>query len=558
MSVVEKYSPEVGELEAIESNNLYVFASEFSSVLYNELRTGVEMLGTSFRKGVPKIAKGAAFIALSATSGLLIAERNSVDTTLEPHNAKALLTTDGYITADVGGLGSFRKNIEDTPLSFGAKVVIKEVPIAQDGQTEPTERVDLSTESFLESREFNDLKQYLSLFGDPEVQGKNIGEDLRNHYLRWTGLSALVLATGASLFPKKLREEFYNQLDLKTFYKLSVLGILALPLIPQQPNTPKSDGWVKVSSQYDGTPLQGLEIKGEFLRVLVNKYGVEVADYLEEIDQFYSTVEKNLEKAAKVTPLLGSREEDTEYINVLSISDTHCNQFTGRPLRIVTKLSKASVGLANGDLGVSASPWEQMCYDILDDLPDDVGLALANHDYEKVQELVRKRGVTIGNGKINTIGGLPVLSYPDPRKSVFGQGTVYRSNETMEDISEKLALTACASNTKPILQVPLREMAARAVAQGCTDVVFAGDTHNQRIKAISRPANKDAIEFTVGTTSGAGKNQPTFGLPEKIMTWVHVQFEERDDQYIVRAYQEVMIDHKTAEVSIGSIVAVDE
>ena len=459
-------------------------------------------------------AKAAIYAGLGLSGGVMLSTIVPTEVPFGPGTAKATVTTDGMATLDGGVIGGARKPVDGPefgPISLGLKVRANEIPqIREANKNDQLTRLSISTlfDDFSET----DVKRYGELYRSVSTQGDEITKEVRDHTLRLSLVSGLACVALYEIPGKRGRKHIKDALwSPKPFL---ILGLLGASLYNAWPVTTEYN-WQKVSTEYDGTYLEGAEVSGAPVTELINNFGQKIMRYVRVTDEFYDSVLQDAKDELPNELLLGQRPEDADDIVFLFFTDNHCNTGTPKTLAEIANTAGISLALDGGDTVMSGTGYEKYCVQQELRPLKRKGIRLVqapgNHDSETIEGILSIYGAKVLNGSVIEAGGLYILGDSDPRRSQLGQGIEYKGNETIPDLGHRLADIACASDKPVVLLVHDPRAANEAIQRGCVATSLSGHTHVPRIRSTISDSGIITNQITSGTAGGAKESQLTYG-----------------------------------------------
>ncbi|NMR19335.1 metallophosphoesterase [Cellulomonas fimi] len=469
------------------------------------------------------VALGLLALAVSLVFGLTTA---SVRLGLGPHEARYDVTTDDTITLDVGPLGTLQID-SPLPLTLGARVTVKEIP-ADVRAVDPVRTLAALS---------GDLQGYVQFFSGPEATIADATRALvTNALLRTGGAFVLLVVAGvgsSALLGPTRRSELATALAP---HRRAVIGggLLAVAVVVTTvssvaPSELRQTGR-PASSVFDGTPLEGARITGRLAGV-IDTYGGQVVEAYQASQAFYEAADDALvaawEERAEgtrarvaaqerllVQPDDGSTPTETadvvEPVVMVLVSDLHCNVGMAPLIRSLAELSGAQLVLDAGDTTVNGTAVEQYCATTFARaVPEGATMVAANGNHDSTQTAAQQRraGVVVLDGEVVTVAGVRILGDSDPNETRVGGGTRLGGEETVAEVGERLAETACDDGDVDVLLTHLPRVGDAALESGCVPVQLAGHTHRQ-----SGPAPVgEGLRLVSGSTAGATAGAPTVG-----------------------------------------------
>lgn len=474
--------------------------------------------------------KLAALGCVSVASGLASAFLVPAETSFGPHEAEVELTIDGNATFDLGPIGSIIKPF-DNSYGFGTRITIGEVPM--DGQ------------------ESIDVEEYARVLSNFEGDVDAVKADLLSHAAKFGvyGGAGSVLLYG--LVGARRRKELIDKLD-GARPKAGIIGMASLNIVTAAcvgvASVSSASELVAVDSTFADTPLEGTYLTGGLLPEIINTYGRDVMDRLRENDDFYDEVVANLGVAYEESQTL---ESHRDYPTMLFYTDLHCNVGMSRVIGEAARLSGAAIVADGGDTTMGGTAYEEFCINILGgELPRSKRVVSnGNHDGHETEQQMRRNDFSVLSGETIELEGLRMLGDDDPMRSDFGVTIHQEREETLQQLSERLADTACADERGvDILLVHQQEAAQESLERGCVNTVLSGHTHSEEITTELGVYGNTVFQLVGNNASGAKRERPSLGPIETSATLYSIRFSK--DTGKILAYQTITI-NPDASVVIG-------
>lgn len=453
--------------------------------------------------------KGGLAVSSGLMSGNLLATVWSTEVPFGPGTAQATLSFDGQTTLD-GGVSAARKELPEQfgvgPLKLGATLRLNEIPTLPDEQDDGNE--------LFGSQDERRAQEYAELYRSVDNDAEDIARKLSEHVLMLSGLSAVVIAGSYTAIGSKNRRLILQQTKEKPLAPLIAVGAL-LYAAGQLPSAPVRD-WQAVSTEYDGTALEGLEISGAPAQEIINRYGERILRYIRETDEFYEEALQNSERALNLRLLLGQRVKDNDSKVIIFFTDNHCNMGMPKIIANTGRLAAADYAFDPGDSSFTGSKYETRCVKAETQAFNNADIPLVwvggNHDSADIGNAFERRGALVLDGSVEELAsGLFVVGDADPRSSQFMQGIQSRGNKTIASLADDVAEIACDPEATPVVLIHDAKAAKRAIEEDCADLALVGHTHNKKIEEVVRTDGTSGFIITGGSSGGAKENQLTYG-----------------------------------------------
>lgn len=423
-------------------------------------------------------------------------------TTFGPHKAEVRPILSNNVELDFGALGSIIEPVK-WPGDIGAHIDLQEIPISSGDNLD---KADFTEE---------DINNYARLFADYNTDADKARLKVIKHSLKFGALGDGVVLGLFFLLGKKRREELTQEakqiLSNKTVAVAVAGGLLLAPFAIDSQATNASDKAVRVNSVFDGTTLQGASIEGRLLQVIINKYGAQILERIDENNAFYDKVLTNLKAEAENSEIL---QTDKNSDILLYYTDLHCNVGMAEVIGKLSHVYNASILASGGDETISGLEIEGKCVQVLSDHVNDaseVGVT-GNHDSNKTGEQLQKAGFTVLNGNVVKVDGLHFLGDADPRRSDFGQPIRQNRAETAEAMGQRLADIACADpEGVDVLIVHDPKAAQETMANGCAKIALNGHLHVEHTSVHDAPNKQQVLDINGASAGGAKNGSTTLG-----------------------------------------------
>lgn len=478
-----------------------------------------------------------------------------------PGTARATSTLDGHATLEGGLIGSVRQEL-DSPnlggLSPGINLRVEELPTGSSDQP-PTQMEELSVDELFNDIDTRDIQRYGELYRTVSTQSNEITDELKNHTLR---MALLIGATAFTLYElpgKRGRKAVWENLRKPGIYlPLLVLAYGAHINTPQAPE----HSWDPTGPEYVDTPLEGVEVSGEFADQFINNFGGRIMRYIQRTDEFYNQALESAQNTAPGEVLLGQRPEDQQNYTFLFFTDNHCNTGTPQIMAYVASVAGVNTAVDGGDTVFSGSGVERYCVQQqmspFNSANITVVAVAGNHDSPTTSNFMEQYGAQMLSGEPKNINGIIFLGDADPYASPFGQGVQLRGDETMDEVGTRLADTGCASDERVMVLVVHHSQATNeSLRRGCEYLSLSGHTH-ERVVTFSGWSEEVStinpgfpyVQITGGSSGGALERAPTYGPLNKASQFMLISVNQSGQlQYL----QDFSIS-TTGALSVGDII----
>ncbi|MDR2379312.1 MAG: metallophosphoesterase, partial [Bifidobacteriaceae bacterium] len=166
----------------------------------------------------------------------------------------------------------------------------------------------------------------------------------------------------------------------------------------------------------------------------------------------------------------------------LFFSDLHCNVGMAQVMGAAARALGAELVLDGGDTTMDGTAVERYCVDqIAAAIPEEAAwvAVIGNHDSVQTADQEAAAGALVLDGKVETVAGLRILGDADPTHTEVALGTSQRDQESLADVAERLADTACEDGPIDFLLVHQPAMAQVPLASGCVPAALTGHMHTR-------------------------------------------------------------------------------
>ncbi len=446
------------------------------------------------RRWVQRAGLSLASVAFGAGVALGAFANSETTTEVAATEVSISPTFDGKITIHDARLPA------DAPLGLGAKIRIGG-PLKPSSGNAANDAQELAT-------------TYGALLAQPAAEYRRIVDVLQEQ-----ALLAGLLGGGATLLPIGLwtlvgnirRQELASKYP--ALVSTLVAGAITTPLATGYQATHEAemgrDGleWASLNSVVpESATVSGLEkvevrntavvgILGELTRGIIQTY--------EKSTFFYADLLAKVPVAAT-----NLHKPSANQVVATFLTDRHDNINMDPIHKAMSDEAGSTILILGGDDTASGQPWEDFSLrSILEQFRGyDVQMAIdGNHKSDgHIITYYKKEGLYVPNGRVQEIGGIPILLANDPRFSSF---TPERKEGQISftEASEEVANIACTSPVRPeLLVVHDMHMADETMRRGCARLAIAGHTHVlTRIKSEVADNGQIVYKQTNGSSGGA-------------------------------------------------------
>lgn len=410
------------------------------------------------------------------------------ETALGPHRATAAVTLRGDVVIDLGPLGAIFLDSPYPPM--GVELQVHEIPISALG------------ESLLTGLK-EDAQSYVVALSQPRAAVMHVADDLianalgRFALVSAVGLTALGLARWRRLKVSRL------QLVAAPAAASAALVLLALP----QWTTARPE--TETVSVLNSTPYASVRVSGR-LGEVINTYAPELLQEVEDTQEFYNALQNQMDSFARAAAVASPRSgwdladepASSSVVTILFTTDLHCNISMAPVVEELARAAGADLILNGGDTVMSGTSVEDFCVDTFArawSIP--VVVADGNHDSVLTAQQEESRGWQVLHGDIVEVQGLTILGDTDPTLTEVGSGTRQERDETITEMGDRLAETACDGGGVDILLVHNPRAAQAALDAGCATLALSGHLH----RTIEPEVSGQGVRY-VGSSSGGGND----------------------------------------------------
>lgn len=478
------------------------------------------------------IAGVSLFAGLTTAEGLYLSSVVPTEVPFGNSTAGATLEYDGYITADMGVIGSARLAVEEPaqigPVALGARFNVSEIaqPPSRTSESLPTE---FSIDSLLADVDESTIEYYGEMYRAISRDEPQIAQELEDHTKQLIALAGGVNILALTIAASVGREGRRKLLRSPQVYLSAAL--LAVGVAAVQPNETAHD-WQPTSHIFDGTELENVQISGGVAELLVNNIGEGVMEYIKQTDDFYSKMRNSASEELAGSWLLSDEFRNQRDVKLsLFYTDNHCN--TGTPSIMAHTAEVLGITTANdgGDTVAAGTKYEEYCVKVTMEAFTNAGVRVVqspgNHDSDITEKQLIDHGATVLQGDVVEVDGVRYLGIRDPRASRPGVPIRYMTSRTMSDVALEIKEKACQTDEPVVIMVHDREAAEEAITAGCVKIVLAGHTHNQKVIRFPLPYGGEGVVLNGGTSGGAKENELTYGkLHDPAMFIAYAQDDE--------------------------------
>ncbi len=313
-------------------------------------------------------------------------------------------------------------------------------------------------------------------------------------------------------------------LDTETVFGRTLAVVLALALIAPAGyllsplSNSRSTGQPDASLQ--GTFLSGWQLTGPFTYLI--RQAATSVDALGKSEQvFYDQVSKNRDEAYREHYGADTLPKDDSLVRIAILDDL---QGTSGMARIVGEAANklhADAILNLGDLTATGTAQESyLSYlksytvEVLAHYADQIPVysSLGRHDTPAVDTYAKRVHITIADGSVHKIAGLPALGANSPYIVNFGDpARLIDPAVTTDTVADALHTTAC-SERPSLVYAHDKELLDKVVASGCAPIVVGGHSYDgEPSQDISTSAGV-VRKVILGSTGGHGEGDGIGGL----------------------------------------------
>jgi hypothetical protein len=136
--------------------------------------------------------------------------------------------------------------------------------------------------------------------------------------------------------------------------------------------------------------------------------------------------------------------------------------------------------------------------------------APGDHDSDAAIDAMHRHGFTVLDGHVTKQGGLVVLGDADPRVAVLAGGLVPRRDETVSEMGQRLAQTACDATPRVDVVVTNEPGGiADTATRGCARLAIAGAETGTVLRTTT--SGRSVAVALAGSAGGTAPNTITVG-----------------------------------------------
>jgi hypothetical protein len=302
-----------------------------------------------------------------------------------------------------------------------------------------------------------------------------------------------------------------------------VLVAVVLVLVPGvYVVSPLSDNRVAITADpaLSGTFLDGWQISGPFKSLIIQ--AIDAVDaYGKQEQAFYDKVSANLQTQFENSYRTQSLPKESNVVRYVLLDDL---QGTSGMARIVGEAAhhyNANAILNLGDLTATGTKQEaylsylkSYTIDVLANRAYDIPVyvTLGRHDTPAVETYLKKVHITVANGKLQDIAGIPSIGTNSPYVVDFGEAARLTDPDiTTRTVAEGLRDEACI-RSPAIVYSHDSELLNEVASSGCVPIVIGGhDFAGKPVQNLKTGSNVTR-KLTLGSTGGHGSGDGIGGL----------------------------------------------
>jgi hypothetical protein len=369
-------------------------------------------------------------------------------------------------------------------------------------------------------------RQYLvALWDDPRPEIRRIQGAARTYLVEWALIGFLAgAATSCAVvmgvrqrrrrldaYPPDLAEAVraHNRRLRITLLAAGTAGALAVDAVGLATYLHHDHHVVASSPVFAGTTLEDTEVNGLMGEVLP------FLSILRPRDSFYDDVATNLEHALSDRSDLRPRGDRMTFVVAEDFEDVNG---MARQVGLAAKLLGADFIALSGDLTFAGKPIESYLIDTVNYYSDNrpVYFAPGPHDTSAIVLAAEAAGWHVADGRTKTVGGLTLLTAPDPRVSRvgdFGVGDDLRDPEVdVDTFVSETTKEACATHPDFVL-LHDHLLGVKIAAAGCQNVAVLDGRSYQFVgpEAVTTTSGGTTYELTNGSGGGHVNTEPDPG-----------------------------------------------
>ncbi|TNC17036.1 metallophosphoesterase [Georgenia sp. 311] len=194
-----------------------------------------------------------------------------------------------------------------------------------------------------------------------------------------------------------------------------------------------------------------------------------------------------------------------EPVTFLQVSDLHCNVGMASVIAAAVRLSGAQAVLDTGDTVMSGTSVESYCVNafadaVLEEAP--IVVSTGNHDSVTTAEQMRSAGYTVLGGDVVDVAGVSLLGDTDPTLTSIGEGTQPEREESVTEMADRLARTACDTGGVDLLLVHNPRAALPSLDDGCAQLALSGHWHRRQGPEVHGAGTRYVSASSAGASGG--------------------------------------------------------
>jgi predicted phosphodiesterase len=454
------------------------------------------------------------WLVISAVAGLALFLNSSRSVVLASHDATLRPTLDGYVVLRTGPV------LPDFRFDSGGVVGLE---VALSKTTAQTTEELVERYAYIASQPQGQIAK-----ARDSVAGMAVEAGLRGGVIGLVPVVAWLLV-GAER-RGQLARRARGPRGVAAATALVAVGVLVVQPWSAGDDAGRDDEWTTLSAYLGDDVAVPHEVADVEVSTDVTSFGTRrlVQSALDTYDQsrlFYD------DAALRASGLRDVREPEAGDTVVALLSDRHLNIGMDRVARAIADQGGATGVMDAGDDTSTGQRWEAFSLDSVTTAFEDLDRwAIAgNHDHGSfVGNYMQELGWTRLEGQVvEGPGDTTLLGLDDPRSSGLGNWRD-ETGLSFTEVGTRLSDVACESEERvTTILVHDANLAAQALARGCTDLVLGGHTHVAAGPVRVAGENGEVgYSYTTGTTGGAAYAIAVGSKPRREATVALVTYRE--------------------------------
>ena len=302
----------------------------------------------------------------------------------------------------------------------------------------------------------------------------------------------------------------HNRVLRRTSAVVAVVALLAVDVVGARVWAHDDHRRVEGTRAFDGTPLQGTQVRGLLADVLP------FLAVLKPRSEFYERVSDHLDAALAARPDLNDSADTVTFVLAEDFEDVNG---MARQVGHTANVLDADFVALSGDLTFAGKPVETYVLDTIDYYARHrpVYFAPGLHDTRTIVDAARARGWHVGDGTSEDIDGLRLLSAADPRISTvgsFGNGDVLRDPDVDTGTFVTDTVRQACTDRPDFVLLHDHSLGHRIAEAGCQGSAVLDGRSYQTLgpQPVTTDLQGTTTEYTSGSAGGHVDTKPDPGV----------------------------------------------